>query len=172
MPVGRPGFNHEHSATSRVGRFARHDAQDQQARQHVEQVQSGEHVTEDKIVVARNGMALRDFRRIFVGLEHDQHRPARPANVGQPQSAGMVLDPGMGCDGDAPRSHSSTAGTGCGRDRRTVSFPYGGTHVLTPSMGGCEFERCSGTPAAGRFALNGCDQHVRVLDALPKFSSR
>ena len=31
VPVGGPGFNHEHSATSRVARFARHNAQDQQA---------------------------------------------------------------------------------------------------------------------------------------------
>jgi hypothetical protein len=33
VPVGGPGFNHEHSATSRVAQFARHDAQDQQAEQ-------------------------------------------------------------------------------------------------------------------------------------------
>jgi hypothetical protein len=120
----------------------------------------------------RNGMALRDFRGPCVGLEHDEHRPAQPAKVGQPQRAGMVLDAGPGCDGDAPRLRSLTAGTGCRRDRRTVSCPHGGTHVFAPSMGGCEVERHSGTPATDDFALGALGQHVKVLDSLPKFSSR
>ena len=157
VPVGGPGFNHEHSATSRVARFARHDAQDQQA-----QMKS----------LLLEMVRPCAFRRLFVGFEHDEHHPVQPTKVGQPERAGMVLDPSPGCDSDVLRSHSLTAGTWCRRDCRTVSFPYGGTHVFTPSMGGCEFERRSGTPATDRFALNARDQRVRVLDSLPKFSSR
>ena len=170
VPLGGRAFNHERSATSRFARFARQDAQDQQAQQQVEQVHTGEHVIDHEEVVARNGMALHDFRRPCIGLkhdEHDQYRPAQPARLGQPQRAGMVLDAG---GGDALRS--LTAGTGCRRDRRTVSFPHGGTHVVAPSMGGGEVERRSGTPASDHFALDARDQHVRVLDSPLKFSSR
>ena len=40
------------------------------------------------------------------------------------------------------------------------------------SMGGCEVERHSGTPAPDHFAPDARDQHVRVLDSPLKFSSR
>jgi hypothetical protein len=36
VPLGGRAFNHERSATSRVARFARQDAQNQQAQQQVE----------------------------------------------------------------------------------------------------------------------------------------
>src|SRR6202048_507661 len=91
VPIGGPGFDHRHSATTGVAQFPDDHAQDHQAEADVEHVHAGEHVVEHEEFVARHGVALSDFRRPLVGLDENEHHPAQPTVIRQSQRTVTLL---------------------------------------------------------------------------------